>query len=199
VVINTHKILSAIIYDKVQEKSNFRLEYKYFLWGNVQPDILPGLVFKSHYKAESLDFVINEIIKLSKMPSSVFLNKQVRNNFSRDLGIFSHFLCDFFCYPHYMRWHYNSSMMLPHIKFEKGLNLTARNIHTIPDLSLLEIGNFESNTLESFIETVLREYSLKEDYLNDLIFASNICTKIIKTIIQLIFNAEKAQDYAQIA
>jgi hypothetical protein len=197
VIINTHKILSDIIYDKVQENSKFYLDYKYFLWGNVQPDILPGLVLKSHYKAESLDFVINEILKLSKIPSSMFINKQVRDNFSKNLGIVSHFLCDFFCYPHYKEWHYNSLMMLPHIKFEKGLNHAARNIYTIPSLSLQPIGDLESNNLESFIENVLCEYSVKVDYHNDLIYASNICTKIIESIIDFIF--EKAQAYVQIA
>jgi hypothetical protein len=199
VIINTHKILSAVIYDKVQENTNFYLEYKYFLWGNIQPDIVPGLVLKSHYKAESLDYVIKEIVKLSKTPPSLFQNKQVRNKFSEHMGIISHFLCDFFCLPHYSRWHYNSSMMLPHIKFEKSLNRVANNLLTIPNLSLLPISNFDNNILESFIETVLREYSLHEDYRNDLIFASNICAEIIEKIISLIFNTTKAQTYAQIA
>jgi hypothetical protein len=199
VIINTHKILSAVIYNKVQENTNFQLEYKYFLWGNIQPDISPGLVLKSHYKSDSLDFVINKILKLSNFPPVAFDNKQIYSHFSRDIGIVSHFLCDFFCYPHYKDWHYNSPMMLPHIKFEKGLNSKARNIQTIPNLSFPEIEDFEAKNLGSFIETVLHDYSLKEDYLNDLIYASNICTKIIETIFKLIFNKENVQAYTQIA
>lgn len=198
-VINTHKILSSIIYDRVQENSNFQLlDYKFFLWGNVQPDIVPGLALKSHYKDDSLNFVIQEIQKLSNMQPSMLKNKHVRNNFSVDIGIISHFLSDFLCYPHYKDWRYNSSMMLPHIRFEKGLNITAKNINNIPSLSLQPIRGFESNILESFIESVLCEYALNENYLNDLIFASSICTEIIESIFSLIFT-EKPQTFARIA
>lgn len=198
-VINTHKILSSIIYDKVQENLDFQLlDYKFFLWGNVQPDIVPGLALKSHYKDDSLNFVIKEIQKLSNMQPSMLKNKHVRNNFSIDIGIISHFLSDFLCYPHYKDWRYNSSMMLPHIRFEKGLNITAKNISIIPSLSFQPIRDFESNSLESFIETVLCEYASNENYLNDLIYASSICTEIIKSIVSFIFT-EKPQIYAQIA
>lgn len=195
-IINTHKILSTIIYDKVQENSNFKLDYNYFTWGNIQPDIAPGLLLKSHYKDESLDFVIDEIVALGKTLPSVFYNKQTRNKFSKDIGIVCHFLCDFFCFPHYSRWHYNSSMMLSHIKYEKNLNHSARNTLTIPTLSLQPVSYLEDDTLKSFIEAVLWEYSLNEDYRNDLIFASNICTKTIETIIYFIFDTNEAQTFS---
>ncbi|HWQ88632.1 MAG TPA: zinc dependent phospholipase C family protein, partial [Desulfitobacteriaceae bacterium] len=132
-------------------------------------------------------------------PPSVLQNNQARNKFSVKIGIVSHFLCDFFCLPHYNRWHYNSSMMLPHIKFEKSLNQAAKNIDAIPTLFLQPISNLDKDTLESFIETVLREYSLNEDYCNDLHYASNICAEIIEKITTFIFTAKKAQTYAQIA
>lgn len=191
-IINTHKILSTIIYDKVQENSNFKLlEYNYFIWGNIQPDIVPSLLLKSHYKDESLNFVIDEIVALGKTSPSVFYNKQTCNKFSKDIGIVCHFLCDFFCFPHYNRWHYNSSMILSHIKYENKLSHSARNILTIPTLSLQPVSYLENDTLKSFIEAVLWEYSLNEDYRNDLIFASNICAKTIETIVYFIFDTMK--------
>ncbi|MDD2234923.1 MAG: zinc dependent phospholipase C family protein [Desulfitobacteriaceae bacterium] len=198
-VINTHKILSSIIYDRAQENLSFQLlDYKYFLWGNVRPDIIPGLALKSHYKGDSLNFVIKEIQKLSNIQPSMLKNKHVRNNFSMNIGVISHFLSDFSCYPHYKDWRYKSSMILSHIKFEKGLNITAKNISIIPSLSLQPIRDFESDSLESFIENMFCEHALNENHLNNLTYASSICTEIIKSIISFIFT-EKPQAYAQSA
>ncbi|OCZ49837.1 zinc dependent phospholipase C family protein [Dehalobacter sp. TeCB1] len=196
-VINTHRVLSTIIYDKTYENLNFRLEFNYFLWGNIKPDVIPNLVIKSHYKAESLDLVINEILKLSKTPD-VFQNLKAYYAFSEKIGVICHFLSDFFCMPHNKQWFLNSSKMLSHLKYENKLNKMAQNTQSLPELSLASVDKMESETLKSYIETNIEEYSLKEDYRNDMIYASNICAKIIEAVV-LSINKEHSNKIMQIA
>ena len=77
------------------------------LWGSIAPDILPKYKFIRHYKDESIDYVVREIVKVIFMSRYVDFNKNIdaitMKVLSKKIGIISHYLTDFVCVPHSKR------------------------------------------------------------------------------------------------
>lgn len=61
---DTHKIIANKIYENIFDIYGIKLDNNSLLWGSVAPDILPQFRLHRHYKKESLNYVVNEIIKL---------------------------------------------------------------------------------------------------------------------------------------
>ena len=92
-----------------------------FLLGNLFPDLIQSYFWCRHEYPASRDFLIKKIEKLKKKP--LF--------FSFQLGILTHYICDYFCYPHSRVY---ESSMLQHILYElrykvpKGFSKLSLNI-----------------------------------------------------------------------
>ena len=122
---DTHKIIANNIYENINDIYDIKLDKNKLLWGSVAPDILPKFRLHRHYKDESLNYVVNEIIKL------IFISRYIEFNsiidpismkvLSRKIGIISHYLSDFVCLPHAERWTFTTSMF-KHINYESKLN-----------------------------------------------------------------------------
>ncbi len=104
---STHKLitLKAMDHFELTEK-----EKNDFLRGNVIADFIPFYNYRKHYPRQSMEYVLD-------------MNKKIDNFF--ELGIFSHFVSDFLCTPHFKHWKLYSSKALKHIKFEKNLEKAA--------------------------------------------------------------------------
>ena len=74
-----------------------------FIWGNVKPDCVPQYKRIRHYFDESIDMVINKILYLSSLTIYDVHYGMTMAKFSEELGVVCHFLCDYFCAPHYYR------------------------------------------------------------------------------------------------
>jgi len=61
---DTHKIIAKNIHKNIYDIYGIELDEKKLLWGSISPDILPKYKLHRHYKKESLDYVVNEIVKL---------------------------------------------------------------------------------------------------------------------------------------
>ncbi len=151
------------------------------LWGSIAPDFLPKYKFIRHYKDESIDYVVKEIIKIIFLSRYVDFNRGIDfitiKLLSRKIGIISHYLTDFVCAPHAKRWTFVGSMK-KHIKYEKDLDTHAKHhdfkkhIILTNDIDLYENESVELKTqIKEYIETVIEEYSMKLSFNNDLDFA----------------------------
>lgn len=205
---DTHKIIGCNICDNIYDIYGIKLDKNKLLWGSVAPDILPQFRLHRHYKKESLNYIVNEIIKL------IFLSRFVDFNsaadplaiklLSKKIGIISHYLSDFVCLPHAERWTYVNSMF-KHIKYESGLNDYAmnhsfkKNVITIDDIDMFQNRVIKLKVLlKKYIEDVIEEYSLKTGFANDLNFALSLNLKVSYFIIDTVkaYNEERYKDFA---
>lgn len=60
----THKIIASNIHENIYNVYDVELNKEALLWGAIAPDILPQYKVKRHYKRESLNYVVGEIVKL---------------------------------------------------------------------------------------------------------------------------------------
>lgn len=164
--------------------------------GSLIPDIFPKYRLIRHYKKESIDYIVDEIIKVIYIGRYLEFNKVLDpiaiNLLSKKIGIISHYLSDFVCLPHARRWTFFNSMV-KHIKYETALDSFAkghsfkRNVIDSSDVEIIDRDISKLNgQIKDYIESVVDEYSLKESFENDLNFALELSLKITYFILDTI-------------
>ena len=122
----THVIIAKKIYNALDPQKKSIIKKKNFIYGNIKPDLVSKYKLRKHYRKESYEVILEKIEKLSKINSlDEKQKKKYFCNFSQELGVICHFICDFFCVPHDERWEFKHSMFI-HIAYEKKLNFIAR-------------------------------------------------------------------------
>lgn len=196
---DSHKVIATNIYDNVLDIYGLKLDKKQLLWGSISPDILPQFRFIRHYKEESLNYIAKEIMKV------VFISRYLEFNraldpltmkiLSKKIGIISHYLSDYVCLPHAKRWTFTkgTESMIKHMKYESRLNEYVTT-HDFKNNSInvddIDIYNTEATDLKdnikNYIREVVKEYSLKTGYENDLDFALSLNLKVSSFILDSI-------------
>lgn len=148
------------------------LNHKSFIYGNIKPDCLFQKTPKKHLELEALDFIIEEIENFNYDCDS--------KEMSIKLGVICHYLCDFFCLPHFERWsacHISKKLVQTprHLNYERMLN----SYTSYAVLDYKEISN-----LRSFIEECKSEYIKNKSFKNDIKYASIVCNSVMLYILE---------------
>lgn len=193
---DTHKIIATNIYDNVYNIYGLKLDKERLLWGSIAPDILPQFKFIRHYQDESINYISKEIIKIIYISRYLEFNQLLdplaMKLLSKKLGIISHYLSDYVCLPHARRWTFADSM-IKHIKYESSLNEYSpkhdfkKNVINADDIDIFDdkFSNLQLR-IKNYIENVVKEYSMKTSFKNDLNFAVSLNSKITYFIIDTI-------------
>ncbi|MCL1815211.1 MAG: zinc dependent phospholipase C family protein [Treponema sp.] len=116
---------------------------KLFLLGNLFPDLIQSYIWRRHEYPHSREYVRKKLISLEKKP--LF--------FSFHLGVLTHYICDYFCYPHSSG--YNKGL-IQHILYEirqkvpEKLYNTNLNINAFTIEELDKLVNWYENVRASF-------------------------------------------------
>lgn len=190
-------MIAEILYEHVSEVYGIQLNKEKLLWGSIAPDITPFYKFIRHYKDESINYIAKEIVNLIFLSqgkdfeenNDAMLNKYM----SKKLGVISHYLCDYTCYPHAERITCVSSKKAKeHLGYEMILNEYAKNheFKTV-DLNTEDLIINQRRTVimikdvKKFINEVVEEYEKREvDFENDLDFALTLNLKIFDYIFE---------------
>ncbi len=172
------------------------------------PDVLPQYRFIRHYMDESIDYITKEIIKI------IFVSRYVDISniqdpiamklLSKRIGIISHYLSDYVCYPHAQRWTFAGSMK-KHIKYESELSEFAvfhdfkKNVIQLDDMDIYN-DRFISlkSRIKDYIYDVIYIYEKNSSLSNDLNFALSLNLKITYFILDTI-NQYSEELYSQFA
>lgn len=193
---DTHKIIAAEIYDNVYDIYGIKLDKDKLLWGSICPDILPQFRFIRHYKDESLNYIAKEIMRVIFISRYIEFNKILdplaMKLLSKKIGIITHYLSDYVCLPHALRWTFAENM-IKHIKYESQLNDKAashgfkKNVISVDDLNIFDSHSIKlKKKIKTYINDVIKEYSQKQSMENDLNFALSLNLKITYFILDTI-------------
>lgn len=204
----THKIIVNNVYDNILNIYGIKLNRKTLTWWSTAPDYLPQFKLHRHYEEESLNYIVGEIVKLIFIGRHLDFNKELssitQKLFSKKIGIISHYLSDYMCLPHAERWTFPNHM-IKHLSYETKLNNFAqnhnfkKNIITVNDIDIFEHRVIRlRHLIKQYIKDVIKEYSEKVDYENDLNFALSLSLKVSYFIIDTInaYSKEKSKAYA---
>lgn len=196
ILAETHKIIAEKIYENVQKKYNLNLDLDKLKWGSVAPDYLPYYKLHRHYYDESIEFIVSEIISLIYISRYVNLYEMkpvFKKYFSKKLGIISHYLCDFTCWPHANRITFTTNMR-QHIKYENDLNGFAKKFKfNNYEINIYDIKIEEEVTLReqifSYIEKIINIYKSGESsYSCDLNFGLSLSNFIVEFTLESVFS-----------
>ncbi|WP_143151279.1 zinc dependent phospholipase C family protein [Tepidibacter formicigenes] len=172
----THKIIANHMHYNIKNSLNVNLNENFLIYGAMKPDIAPRLAIKKHYKNQSFDFVLDEILNL--INDGLKENPISINKFSTKLGVISHFLSDFFCLPHHDR-HYYHDKLIEHLKYEKTLHEHFTNFKGLDKIKIPYLENIDKNNIKNFIEELHDIYkNNKMGFENDITGSINISCAI---------------------
>ena len=195
-MMNTHKTLGENIIKHANSKSIYLLSRKKFIWGNIKPDCTPKYKRMKHYYDESIDMVIENIQYLSSLKLEDIYYKMTIGKFSEELGVICHFLCDFFCAPHYYRWEFKSTKAVKHhMLYEQKLAKLAKEYKPKPVIDT----TITSDNVREFIVHLQKQYDGTLNCENDLAYSYYVCDSIINMILNCIFANEFKSNREKIA
>lgn len=195
-MINTHKTLGENILKCANSKSIYLINRKKFIWGNIKPDCTPKYKRMKHYYNESIDMVIENIQYLSTLKLEDVYYKMTIGKFSEQLGVICHFLCDFFCAPHYYRWEFKSTKAVKdHMLYEQKLAKLAKDYEPKPVIDT----TITPKNVREFIVDLQEQYDGCLDCETDLSFAYYVCDSIINMVLNCIFENEFKSNKNKIA
>ena len=143
---------------------------KYFVMGNVTPDMAPEHKIKKHEYYYLKDWFLNYVDNTMEMKLGDKKLAYYR------LGVVTHYLADFFC-----RAHNDASIKkryVKHFSYEKRLHDDLKKCNPVQDVSL----SIPLFNIDTFLEVNHSRY-LQDEYQieNDLEFISNITSGVVNT------------------
>ncbi|MGH4137783.1 zinc dependent phospholipase C family protein [Clostridium sp.] len=181
-IVDTHLLISQILYKHISKETNFKLNRLAFAYGNIKPDFTNKDINSPHTLEESL-YNVNKY-------SEELMDKNISNiQFSISLGVACHFVCDYFCLYH--REGNEKKRLWEHLFYELILHV---KLIILLLKGKININNYEmfENSVEATVLTLQGEYnsepkSLTRDITNALIASSQI-SKLIVSSSQLLIH-----------
>lgn len=188
VIVDTHLLLSTILYKYIEKNMNFKLDRIAFAYGNIKPDFIYKEINCPHTLTESL-YCVNKYSDKLMRDDDIDIRK-----FSMKLGVICHFTCDYFCLYH--RDGNEKKGVFQHLFYESILHIKLMKLLLS---GKLRTHNYEThgNTLEEIIMKVDKKYnSDTEGLTRDINYALSAATQISRLIVyssQLYFQQNQAK------
>ena len=180
-IVDTHLLISQILYKHISDQLNFKLNRVAFAYGNIKPDLNNKDINRSHTLEESLDSVNKYSEELMSRNISI-------KEFSRCLGVICHFTCDYFCLYH--REGNEKKGAFEHLWYETILHVKLITLLLTGKINLNNYKMFEISA-ETILLTLQKNYILESESLtrdiNYALFGALQITKLIVCSSQLHF------------
>lgn len=191
-MMNTHKSLAQQFINGLGDDKSFIISSGHFIWGNLKPDSASKYKFKKHYFDESFDMIVKKIEFLSALTLDDIYIRYSVGKFNQELGVICHFLCDYFCVPHFQRWEFKSpGAVKDHVLYENDLNKYAKLCTIRRDINT----SLTSEDIRKYIISLQKEYEGSVSYEKDLIYASHICNTVMHLILDEVILNQRLKEH----
>ncbi|MFL0195022.1 zinc dependent phospholipase C family protein [Clostridium sp. WILCCON 0269] len=185
-IINTHILISNIIYNYCSEKLNIKLNKWAFTYGNIKPDFIKDKSKYCHCINESINVV-------SEYSQQLIHNKMSIKNYSITLGILCHFICDYFCLYHTEK--YKNKNLFQHLIYEIALHFAFIKHLICGKLRIIINDNIPKKDIVSIINDVYKKYDKENKFftndINYAISAGIMAVELIVSCDSFKYNSEK--------
>ena len=181
----THFTMAHIMFASLQKRGIY-LNRIAFVYGNIAPDYSPSMLVAPHFNKVCYSVIKELSLSLPQLPLDA--SGYVGVEYSRQLGVLCHFLCDYFCAAHDKGFTRGIGIRR-HMDYEDALHEYLR--HNC--LELLEVYNRSDVKLIETPKLLLAEtkkckqkYSAVErNFENDICFSLDICIAAIVSIVAM--------------
>lgn len=156
---------------------------KSFYIGSILPDCVPSFITRRHSIDETFEILEEEIKKLTEEYET---ERGITRYYSRHLGVITHYIADYFTYPHNRTF---MGTMKEHCTYERDLKYAIREYVKSEDAVKAREKN---RTLENVEEILLFIRQMHEEYLkivgklkNDCAYIVELCHKVVDAILKI--------------
>lgn len=153
----THILISGTLYRKLSKK--MELDRKAFCYGNIKPDLSPQCLRNPHILENYLFIVQSDSYRLLRNASAS--SECSIKEFSTDLGVICHYICDFFCYCHLNRSLYNK--LVRHFFYEIRLHLTFCSMLAGNQLKIKSNRSTQGKNIAAMVLELRKDYVTKKN------------------------------------
>lgn len=174
-ITNTHILFSKILYKNCLKDLNFKLDRYKFMYGNIKPDI-----FCNYFKD---DHTIKGSIQIVEQYSNKLINrKNNTGDFSIELGVICHYVCDYFCIYHTDEYAKNN--IFEHLAYERKLHNKVIDMIEKSEIKIENRDNFINGNIVDFIYKMQKKYFDEKQSLNrDIIYALETANAVTEEIV----------------
>ena len=152
----SHISLARYLVQNLDDRNLKKHKLAFYL-GSILPDCKPSFVYKKHEITGTFEDVKREIKKLSSDHEKKY--KKQKSKYYRNLGQVTHYLADYFTFPHNKIYPGN---LKDHCVYEEELKKRLRNYLKSPEVNNDRKVIAEPKTPEALIEFIQKSH---EDYL----------------------------------
>jgi len=173
-IVDTHLLISQILYKSLSNQMDFKLNRLAFAYGNIKPDFNNKDISRSHTSYESL-YSVNKY-------SKELMNRDISiNQFSTLLGVICHFSCDYFCIYH--RDGNDKKGVFEHLVYEFILHVKLLILLLSGKIKLNDSEDFE-DSIEAIVMKLEKKYNSESKSLTrDITYALCAASEISKLIV----------------
>ncbi len=156
---------------------------KAFYIGSILPDCVPSFVTRRHTIDETFDLLKEEIIKIT---DDYDVNKGITGYYCRHLGVITHYIADYFTFPHNRIFTGN---MREHCSYEKELKFALKSYVNSEAVQLIHDRKERFKTVDeicNFIKEMHAEYlkAIKEIKM-DCMYIVKLCQRVVEAILMI--------------
>ncbi len=178
----SHISLAGYLLDSMKNDGLIQHKKAFYI-GSILPDCLPSFITKRHTIDETFHILKKEILKIT---DNYDTDRGIDRYFTRHLGVVTHYLADYFTYPHNNIFEGN---IKEHCVYEKKL-ITALRSYVRSEEA---VKDREKNFLFATVDEILRFIkSMHEEYLKvakkikvDCDYIVELCHKVVDGILQI--------------
>ncbi len=172
--ITTHLLIANVLYKEFTAKMGLEIDYLSYVYGNIKPDVYPGDIDWPHFSHQSFDDLIQYCEHITSAPMSL-------KEFSKALGVVTHFICDYYCIYHTKP--FRAKGVIRHMAYEHLLELTCIKRFILGELLVAEevmCGNIKDTINERLAAYTIGAYSINKDIYYALSTASGVVRRLIE-------------------
>lgn len=156
---------------------------KSFYIGSILPDCIPSFITRRHCIEDTLNILEKEITKITE---GYDIEKGLSRYFCRHLGVITHYVADYFTFPHNSIYPGN---IKDHCKYEEDLKHAIRQYVKTDEAKKIREKNGlfkDTNEIIAFIKEMHEQYlKLIIQIKLDCMYIVELCHKVVDAILQL--------------
>ncbi len=174
------------------EEDDLILHKKAFMFGSILPDCMPSFLTRKHNIEETFSILEKELYKVTE---KFDIEKGINTYFCRHLGVITHYIADYFTFPHNAEF---TGTLREHCNYEEELKHTFRAYVNSEEAKRFRNENKTFQTVEEICEFIKR---MHECYLQtvravkaDCRYIVELCYRVAEAILQILeFRSEEKQ------
>jgi len=156
---------------------------KAFCFGSILPDCVPSFITRKHCIEDTFEILKNEIIKIT---DDYEMDKGITGYYCRHLGVITHYVADYFTFPHNNIFEGN---LREHCSYENDLKFAFRAYVKSDDAKRVREKNGTFHTVDEICKVIIE---MHDEYLNaikvikiDCMYIVELCHKVVDAILQI--------------